>query len=300
MKRYFKYKIIKLVLSTFIIGATFSSCTEDIDLELDSTYIRLAVDGAITTDTTAHKVVLSKSGDALNKLPIEYISGAVVTISDGSTVYPLTESASEKGVYETAPNVYGIPDKTYTLNISNVDINNDGVLENYTASSYLRKMLPIDSIQLIYQKFAEEEEGYAISLFGWDIGGRNFYLTKAEKNGVLLTDSIKEYGKAINDGFSGIYYEGFPVYYLSSNKIDERIKKGDTITLVLNSITQDYYNFIDGFQKEYQPKVPIFSGPSSNVITNIEPKDKAVGYFSAYSIQRKSKVFSGMEIIKKD
>jgi hypothetical protein len=293
MKAYFNLNSIKLVITLGVAAILNFSCTEDINLDLDTTYVRLVVDGSISTDTTSHKVILSRSGDPLNRDSIIYVSDAVVTINDGTSEITLAENPLHKGVYETPPTYYGVPGKTYTLNISNVDVNDDGTKETYSASSYLKRMNKIDSIALVYQKFAEEEYGWMVKLYALDAGGRNYYLTKVEKNGVLLTDSIKEFGKAINDGFSGKYYPGFPVYYLSHSKIDERLTVGDTITLVLNCITEDYYNFVDGFQKEYMPKVPIFSGPSSNVITNIEPKEKAVGFFAAYSTQRKSIVFKG-------
>jgi hypothetical protein len=268
-----------VIISSIMIGA----CTERINLPFDSTYTRLVVDGAITTDTTAHKVLLSRSNDALNKNEIVYVSNAVVTISDGTTVFPLTENSKKHGLYETQPNVFGQTGKKYTLNVSNVDVNDDGVLESYSASSEIKSINVIDSITFFYQQFGPETGGWLINLYGWDNGGRNYYLTKAYKNGVLLTDSLKEYGKANNAGFDGKYYPGFSVYFLNNNKIDERVKEGDTITLELDNITEDYYNFIDGFQQEYQPKNPIFGGPSANVLTNIEPKDKAVGYFAAYS-----------------
>ena len=37
------------------------SCVERIDIELDDSYTRLVVDGAITTDTMAHTILLSES-----------------------------------------------------------------------------------------------------------------------------------------------------------------------------------------------------------------------------------------------
>jgi hypothetical protein len=291
MKTYFKRHSIKLSLILSIATVFNFACTENINLELDTTYVRLVVDGTITTDTTVHKVTLSRSGDPLNRDSIIYVSDAKVTINDGTNEITLTENPLHKGVYETPPAYYGIPGKTYTLSISDVDVNEDGIMENYSASSFLIGMNKIDSIKMVYQKFSVDEYGWLIKLFALDAGGRNFYITKVEKNGILLTDSLKEIGKTINDGFSGKYYPGLPVYYLSHSKIDERLTDGDSITLILGCITEDYYNFIDGFQKEYQPKIPIFSGPSSNVITNIEPKEKAVGFFTAYSTQRKSIIF---------
>lgn len=282
----YKYSLIGLAIVTF-----FTSCTENIDLKLDSTYAHLVIDGAITTDTTKHRIILMKSGDALNKLPIQYISDANVSITDGTDTFKLKEHESEKGIYETDSTVFGVPGKTYTLNVSNVDVNDDDVSEKYWATCKLKKIATIDSINLFYQKFDSQTDGWMINLFGYDIGGRNYYLTKAFKNNLLLTDSLKEYGKAVNSGFEGKYYPGFSVYFLNSNKTDEVLQEEDTITLELDGITEEYYNFIDAFQQEYQPKVPIFSGPSSNVPTNIEPKGSGVGFFAAYSVERATVVF---------
>jgi hypothetical protein len=269
------------------------SCTEKIDLPLESTYARLVVDGAITTDTTRHKVILSVSGDALHKNPTEYISNAVVTISDGTNVFTLVENPAKKGTYETAPTVYGIPDRTYTLNISNVDVNGDGTKETYSASSYLKKENPIDSIQIRSQVYGPNDKGWLVNMFAREIGGeKNIYLMKAYRNYTLVTDSTFEYtNMADNTGFRGGYYDGFPVYFLNGRKPDERLQNGDLVTLEMNCITEEYYQFLLGFISEYYPKMPLFSGPSANISTNILPKDKTCGFFAAYSVTRKSRIY---------
>lgn len=290
-------KLYKIAFIVFINLSLFlGACTEDIDLAFNTTYTGLVVNGAITTDTTSHKVVLSKSGDPLNKEPLQYISDATVFITDGIDTFKLTESTEKKGVYETQPDVFGVPGRTYKLNVSNVDINNDGVPETYTAQSLLKNINPIDSISVVSQVFDSENKGWLINLYSLDIGGgRNYYLIKVYKNGTLLTDSLADYssgfGLANNAGFEGKYYYGLAVYYLDHNKVDERLTSGDVVTLELNGITEDHFNFIDGYIKEYVPKNPIFSGPSANVPTNIEPKDKASGFFAAYSVSRKSSVY---------
>ena len=282
--------ILTVVLSTMIL---ISSCTEDITMPLNSTYTRLVVDGSITTDTMKHKVRLTKSGDALYQQPVQVISNAVVTISDGTNEFTLKENNLNKGIYETDSTVYGVPDKTYTLHISHVDINDDGTFEEYSAQSYLKKENPIDSIRILYDNQSSYDAGWNINLYGREIGGgRNFYLMKAYKNGTLLTDSTYEYVyRSDNTGFEGGYYSGFPVYKLLKTKIDERVQKGDIITLEIDGITEDYFNFINDYIQEYDPKIPIFSGPSANISTNIEPKDKAVGFFAAYSVARCNKVY---------
>ena len=283
-----------ILFTIILLGFLVFSCSEKIDFPLDSTYVRLVVEGKITTDTMIHTVKLSKSGDALNEYPGGAISNALVSISDGSNVFSLNESSTKPGVYETASNVYGVPGNTYTLNISNVDVDGDGVMEAYRASSYLPKENPIDSISVVNNK--DEQFKWLINLYAQEIGGgRNFYLLKLIKNDTLLTDSIYEYDThhSDNTGFEGKYYDGFPVYWLNNDKLDERLVKGDIVTLEMDGITQQYEEFINGFISEYQPKIPIFSGPSANIPTNIEPKDKAVGFFAAYSVSRKSVIYNG-------
>ncbi len=283
----FKYKLIFLLATIILIA----SCTEDItnEIKLDNTYVRLVVDGNFTTDTTAQKVILSKSGSAVGGDSINYVSNAIVSITDGTTLFPLT--LTKKGTYETKPDVYGIPGRTYTLNIT-VDLNNDGVMEQYTASSLLRGENPIDSIHVVMEN-NNRNKSWIINLFGLDNGqSRNYYLMKALKNHIMLTDSAYEYDQIGNNiGFEGKYYMGFAVYRLSYDKPDERLVPGDTVTLEMDGITEDYANYLIAFITEYYPKIPMFSGPSANIPTNVYPQDNAVGFFAAYSISRKSVIY---------
>lgn len=289
------YNNISPIISIIVICvmAFISSCTETINMPLDSTYARLVVDGSITTDTMKHKVRLTKSGDALYKDPVQVISNAVVKITDGTNEFMLQENMQNKGTYETDANVFGLPGRTYTLLISNVDIDGDNVMEEYTAQSYLKKENPIDSIQIEYDDRIPDYSGWFIKLYAKEIGGgRNFYLMKAYKNDVLLTDSTYEYrNMSDNTGFMGGHYDGFPVYLLQKTKIDEKVQVGDKITLEMDGITEEYFNFISDYIQEYEPKIPIFSGPSANISTNIEPKNKAVGFFAAYSVARYTRVY---------
>jgi Domain of unknown function (DUF4249) len=287
-----KHKFLGLVLIALL--NFLSSCIEDItnEIKLDSTYVRLVVDGSITTDTTRHKVILSKSGSAIGTDSVQFISNAKVTISDGIITYNLSENLSRKGTYETDSSVFGIPGRTYTLKISNVDVNNDGITEEYTASSLLRPENKIDAISIVPEN-SNDGMFWSIDLTALDNGAKNnYYLMKVLKNNILLTDSAFElYNIGNNIGFEGRYYDGYPVYRLSSNKPDERLKQGDKVTLEMDGITEDYANYLNAFIAEYYPKIPMFSGPSANIPTNVVPGDKAVGFFAAYSVVRKSIVY---------
>lgn len=282
-----------ITASVFVLLMVAAGCREIItDIHFDTTRPRLVVEGYISTDTTRQMVKLSKMGDALKKDPIQMISNALITISDGNTTYPLTEDQTRKGTYFTTPGVYGVPGRTYTLRIKNVDINNDQVMEEYSAQSLLKPTNPVDSIHLVYDNSNPHFKGWSVNLYTLDPGnGRNFYLIKVLKNNKLLTDSIFKYSIGDNYSFEGKYYDGFPAYTLREERNDEKLTPGDTVTLELFGITEDYYSFISSYISDYNPKVPIFSGPSANIPTNIHPVDDAVGIFAAYSIQRKSAIY---------
>jgi hypothetical protein len=290
MSNRYNFKFFLLIAA--LAGVAFlNSCTENFVMDTGDTYTRLCVEGYMTTDTTKHMVRLVKSKNLGDNSPFVGISNANVTISDGSNVFALKEDSLHKGTYYTDSTVYGVPGRTYTLDIKNVDVNNDGAKEEYTAQSQLYAVNPIDSFTIYYNNVNPHMKGWSLNLYAWDSGGgRNFYLIKARKNGILLTDSIYKYSFSDNLGFEGKYYDGFQAYYIQETT-DTKLKTGDTVTIEMSRITEDYYNFITDYLTEYYPKMPIFSGPSANISTNIEPKDKAVGFFAAYAIQRKSRVY---------
>jgi hypothetical protein len=280
------YKLIPVFVSILI----FSGCTENVDINTYSSGITtlLVVDGEITTDTMAHHVTLTKSSNVTNNLPIQVFSNAIVTITDGTHIFNLKESPQKPGTYLTDSTVYGIPGITYTLNISNVDLLGNGVMESFTASSILKKINPIDSIHLQFLNSTL----WTIDLYSQDIGGGlDYYLPKAYINNILKTDSIHKYSPGDNSAFNGKYYDGFPVIRLNEKITENILNPGDKVTLELDGITVDYFNFINAFIAQYNPKIPLFSGPSANIPTNIYPQNKAAGFFAVYSVQRKSHIY---------
>ena len=71
--------------------------------------------------------------------------------------------------------------------------------------------------------------------------------------------------------------------FLSDDNPREAVSPGDTIRFEMNCIDQAYYNFVTEAQLEIAGYYPLFSGPPSNVKSNIE--GGALGIFTAYSIQ---------------
>ncbi len=284
-----KYKLIKrnYVSSILIITlvATFG-CTKNINIKLGETYTRLVVDGSFSTDTAVQKIKLTKTSDYFYNQPAPVVSGATVSISDGDTSIVLTESNDKPGIYETKNNFFCIKNKTYTLSIINVDIDNNGKYEKYTAQSTLvQPNSKIDSIQLEYNK---RRNFWRIKSYAWDPPTKDFYLMKVYKNGVLLTDSVFEYFITDDKLFNGNYTNGITSQFLDQDKADEVIHNGDTITLEIDGINEDYFNYLRELSDELRGSNPIFSGPPANIKGNIS--NGALGFFTTYSLAKASLV----------
>jgi hypothetical protein len=274
--------IIVVCAGLFAIMA-IQSCTEKIDIHLKSSSVRCIIYGEITTDTNSHYVRITKSADYYNSKPAKPVTGAKVNISDGIKTYPLTESLTLQGYYFTDTDVYGIPGRTYTLNVSNVDLLGDGNLESFSAVTELKPVIKIDSIDTEYNTRWDvwEVKAWATDPKETD----DFYLFYIHINEKLYAASLANLVVTNDQFFNGNSTNGATVYYL--DKI-ETIQKGDYVTLDICCITRDYYNFITEAQTISRGQNPLFSGPPANVSTNLT--NGAMGYFTAYSVSRASKI----------
>ena len=260
-------------MATFLVV----SCTERIDIELDTTYSRLVIEGLITTDTMAHQVRLSWSTDYYNPATPEGVSNAVVSIDDGFEVIILHESATDAGLYLTEPDYFGVVGRTYTLNIDLDEPIND--ITNYTAITELRYVAPIDSIALGYR---EQFKAYEVKIYAQDPPTEDFYSFNIIKNSIMITDTIKKEAVTDDRFFNGNYTNGAPVYFLRDDEPSDKVFPGDTITLQMSGITKKYYEFIVDIQLEtFEFSNPLFSGPPANISTNLS--GGAMGFFTAYS-----------------
>ena len=275
-----------IIICLLLISGFVISCTEKVDIDLDSTYRRLIVYGEVTTDSMHHFVRLSRSADYFSSGKTEVVSGAVLEISEGDKKYPLRETTGESGLYETEEEFAGEMGKIYTLNVSNVDINSDGVKEVYTAETHMPYLDPLDSVKLSYNEIFN---GWEVKVWARDPADtKDYYSFRVYKNNFLLTDTLTEFFVQSDDFFNGNYTNGITSQFLSNSDPQEKAVPGDLITFEINGITEDYYNFIIEAQTEAGTSYPLFSGPPANISGNIS--EGALGIFTAYSIDRKSAI----------
>jgi len=288
------------IIASLLFATLFTGCTTDIKLDLKGTTPELIVEGSVTTDTMAHIISLKKTSDYFSNLPAGYVSGATVTLSDGLNSIILAEDATKKGEYLTPANYYGVAGRTYTLTIDNVDVNADGVKEQYTASCPINPVVHIDSIEVKKEKLFQQDMCAVKAWFQDPAGETNYYLIRDYKNNVSISDSIQEWGVTNDEFFKGKYILGETMMYFSSQKKDEQVKQGDKVTLELCAITKDYMGYIQEAQEEFMGRNPLFGGQPANIRTNINQllpvnsKTKPHGYFAAYSVSRASTVYDGL------
>ncbi len=270
-------RILYIILA--ILG--IASCTESFNVNLDSTYTRLVVQGSISNERKAHQVFITKSADYFDNTPAPQVSGATVTISDGTTVFNLNEI--KPGIYET-DTMSGEIGKNYTLNI-----NTEG--KEFTASCYLNYCAPMDSINFGYYDFGDNyeiEDTFVYILLNAlePETPDNYYLWNVYKNGTLETDTLHE--KVVYDDE---FVNGKYMYDLAVQWTEAGYK--DTITLEMFSVTEEYADYYSHVMDVTIWNMGPLGGPPANPVGNIyevvdndNDNDNPVGFFLAYSSQQ--------------
>lgn len=272
--------MIKKSIYLLLISAILASCTEDIDVELDTTYARLVVDGSVSADTSRYVIDLTTTSGYFSNIPAPRVVNATVEISDGENTFPLTETIPGiSGSYATAADFSGEPGKTYRLSINLKE--SIGGKNFYEAKSDLNPVTKIDSVATKLQPDWGPEGIWLIKLWAQEPGDEeNYYMFNLYRNGTLLTDTITKKVVADDRFINGNYMNGIDVMYINNANRWETIKPGDTITLQMSGITKEYYNFINQVRQSGF-SIPFFSGPPANVQGNVN--NGGVGFFAAWS-----------------
>ncbi len=288
-----QFKIIFII--TFL--SSVYSCTERIDINTKAGESKLSVFGYITNDTTRHIIKITRTAPYFSTNAPEGISNAVVTISDESNIYTLTESMDYPGVYFTQKNVYGEEGETYTLDIL-LDFDGDGVNEHYQAVAKMPYATRVDSLGL--QPSKDMEYLPELLLYGLipDLQ-KNYLALYITKN--KIPETILDYYLIISDGyFKGYEIIGYEIPFV----VEDGVAQGDTVLFRVSSFSKEFSDFISHARSESGGSNPIFGGPPADVKSNIYAMDTEntvgiVGAFGAfpfneaYIISDKDYIFPG-------
>ena len=279
-----------LVFFVILMTAT-TSCTERIDIKTDAALPRLVIYGYITTDTMQHTIRITRSAGYFTTDSPEGVSNATVTISDNDGKrFLLAENDTVPGLYQTAPDVFGEEEKTYTLDVTFAS-NSVHAGEHYQSSAYLRKVNHIDSVGL--QASALFKNQVEVLLYAQEYapnGETNYYSIFVAINDSVVNPTINRFFVMDNIMFKNKYIPGVVCYFLNQDpqreERNETLHVGDKVTLNINGISKEYAYYINNVRSEIHGSNPIFGGPPANVPTNIHciaGNDNSVaGFFTAF------------------
>jgi len=303
-----------LVTASFcVLLLSMISCEQSVDINCQTNDRRLVVSGDFTNDTTVQSIRLYRSGSVTTGRPQTPVSGAKVSITDGIVTFTYLENPGSPGLYQTPTACFGIGGHTYTLSISNVDIDGDGSDEEYTAQTMMPVPVRFDSLVSFYGVNGDNipgtvtNLGYYTTFYGGPdylyhyviVNSRDSLLTISDRLGTgEMTTHESEY-QAMKENVPGLTTNGTVWSFLEPPK--HAARNGDTICIVGLNFNNDQYEFLKAFDNNTttgdivqdnlydQLRIP------ANLPTNIQPSDKAAGYFFIYSVSRISTVFQATQ-----
>ena len=255
-------KNISFLIVAFLLYA-LAGCKKIIDVKLDNSAQKIVVTGEVTNHLGPYKVTISKTIDFASDNIFPPVSGAFVTISENGIADTLQEN--EPGIY-LSHTLKGTPAKSYILNI-----NAEG--QTFSAVSKMPEAVALDSIGFMSGR---GKNVFPVAYFRDPYPRENYYQFIQYVN-----------GQKIKNGFGNSVFEDrlsngrFISYVLYSDSTG--LKKGDTLTIQMNSIDKPSYQFFSQLQQVSSGSGSGFSSPTPvNPTSNIS--GDALGYFSAYSI----------------
>lgn len=260
----------KIFISCIILAFLGTSCTKEIDVDLNTAAPQIVIEGNVTNSAGPYtvKIIQTVNFSASNNYPP--VSNALVIIKDNSGVTDTLKETSP-GLYQTSELV-GIPGRTYDLEV---------VAEGKTfhASSTMPQVVNLDS--LAFEVFTNKGnsggvEYLTLPVFTDPAGTVNSYQFIQTVNG-----KRDETIFVLNDNT----FNGLENHYTLFNP-DAEIKPGDTVSVELRCIdTSTYDYFYTLSQTNGSPFGATPTNPPNNITGN-----GALGIFSAHTVQVKTTV----------
>lgn len=259
----------KLIPSLLISILAFSSCQKIIDIEQEDAEQRVVIEANLFEGTNDFSVKLTRTGNFFGDNSVELISNASVTISDGTTSFPMPYTGN--GTY-ILPSFSAISGTEYTLIVSE-----NG--NNYEAKATMPNVVPIDSISYEFlPQSTFNDSGYLNTIRFRDPANEvNFYR-------IFISFGQEFFGSVesliiLDDGFVNGNSIEFPLFAAGV------AQQNDTVRMELHSCDQSTFTYLEGVDA-------LITGgngaPPANPDGNFT--NRALGNFSVYAVAKKSVV----------
>jgi hypothetical protein len=262
------------VFALFIL--VFASCEKIIQVDLNSSDPQIIVE-AVMSDTISEKaeVRLSRSVNFSETNTFPAVANAAVTITDLTDNKIDTLKESVAGLYKSNK-LPGQEGHSYLLTVKT-----DG--KTLTSTAAIPRKVKLDSIEVRGQPFFGSINYQIIPKYIDPKGIGDNYRFVMYVNG-KRQDDIFVFTDELSDG----NVNGRPLNRGRSSDSTENIKIGDRIDLEMHGIDKGVYEYFNTLRARGGGGPGGGSATPANPITNI--KGGALGYFAAYTKQRKSAV----------
>jgi hypothetical protein len=260
---------------SFILGLLLlSSCTETIDIDLNSSAPQIVIEGRVSNNGMPSIISITKSVNFDESNDFPKVEGAIVSLMDnvGNSDVLLETSP---GIY-ISPTVTGIIGNTYFLTVET-----DG--KTMTSESTVPDQVPFDS--LIVEVNTSSGGGFGPG------GESSSHHVKVQYRDPPDETNYYRFVEYVNGDFKKFYVfddrlsDGL---FITQDLIrnDRDLSPGDTVKIEMQCIDSYVYDYFFSFGN-------LFGGPAksstpSNPNTNINGSE--LGYFSAYTFEMKESV----------
>jgi len=246
-----------------IAAILLSSCEDIIDVDLRSVEPEVVIEGYIRMDSLAVvRITKTKDFSSTNEyIPVE---DAIVKIRD-SAGKEETLQLNDSGNY-VAPSIRGIERYTYNLSVEYNGL-------EYTSVTTMPPLVPLDSLTLF--DFPMIDYPTPMVHFKDPVGEENnYYRFIVYINGERYKN---EYDLGSGEFMDGLYMRQRLSLHADEDD-DDPVKQNDEYMVEMQCIDKDSYRFWETLMMIENS----LTNPTSNI------KGGALGYFSAYSYDRKS------------
>lgn len=304
-----------LIAFTVLLLLGVNSCVKDVKIDLPQYEQKLVIDGRIETGQPP-LIILSKTQDLYSETSLEaflngFQSGAIVTVSDGTTTVQLDEICTDNlppGTEEIAAELFGVPvselanydlcayttfntaifgqvGKTYTLTVQF-----EG--KTYTSETKIEQPVPLNNV--FWKQEPNEAPGNGFSwaelsdpanqfdAYFWSV--RRINLVNGEPKDANFTPT---YAPTFDDQFiNGTTFEfAFenPMAWGDTSLTSEQkpyYQLNDTVVIKFSKLDPDVYEFLEKKYYQMQNQGNPFASPVA-IKTNI--KGGALGVWAGYS-----------------
>lgn len=268
-----KLRLIDLsIFIVLVLVFVFASCTEIIDVDINSVEQQIVVEANIGLNENA-SVWLSRTIKVDNAGVFPRVTGAKIKLTDSDGNSEILTETSWAGNY-ISMNMIGKPKQTYKIEIIAED-------KTITSLSTIPNKVPIDSFKVTRSIYPGGGPSLSPSM------PADFYEIKVkftdppqEKNYyhmLLSVNDVTQSGNYIYDDrlTNGSQMEGFLLIY------NPLMKAGDKIQVEMRCVDKSVYDYFSSLRSSGGPGGSSPSNPATNL------KGSLLGYFSAHTVERK-------------